>query len=567
VGIRKVSLALALLLIGSLAETFAIGATASVRQAASVASPEVTQAVAFDVSPAVRDLSATPSVSATSSSEVEEIPEQNVGSNRGDYDGEGSRQDASEDNELEPLLTFEGLSNEANFTFYGRRFIPHGAVGPNHYVEMVNVAFAIYDKEGTLLKGPLPVGSLWAGFSVPGCAGRAGDPIVIYDRRADRWIMSQFTARSRTANYNCVAISQTSDPTGAYLRYAFAWGAFFPDYPKYSVWRNSYLLTSRDFGPPGTGAYGISAASLERQKMINGDPGARMVRFFLDSAVVPLYLMGDGLLPADVDGWRQADEEAGAPIVGTMNATGQYGAPFDALNIFELSVDWQDTASASFHLVKQLRVAKFTSSFPCFDPVDPLNPFAGRNCIAQPGTAHKIDVLSYRQRPTFRLAYRNFGEYESMVTNQAVQASPGMAGVRWYEIRRQDGQYSVYQQGTYAPEDGVHRWMGSIAMDKKGNIGLGYSVSNGDDVFPGIRFTGRLSGDRRGKMTLGEGVIINGSGSQLHPAGRWGDYTSMNIDPTDDCTFWYVNQCIKTTGQANWQTRIASFRLPGCGSD
>jgi hypothetical protein len=142
-----------------------------------------------------------------------------------------------------------------------------------------------------------------------------------------------------------------------------------------------------------------------------------------------------------------------------------------------------------------------------------------------------------------------------------------MAGVRWYEIRRHDGQYSVYQQGTYAPADGVHRWMGSIAMDKKGNIGLGYSVSNGDDVFPGIRFTGRLNGDRRGKMTLGEGIIINGSGSQLHPAGRWGDYTSMNIDPTDDCTFWYVNQYIKITGPANWQTRIASFRLPECSSD
>jgi hypothetical protein len=556
---------LALLLIGSLAETFASGAAASVHQATSAPPPEVTQAVAFDLSPAVRDLSATASASATSASDAEEIPEPTLGSHRGDYDGEGARQDSRDNNGLAPLVTFEGVNNEANFTFYGRRFLPPdpvGAVGPNHYVEMVNVAFAVYDKEGTLLKGPLPLGSLWAGFSVPGCAGRAGDPIVIYDRRADRWIMAQFTPRSPTPIYNCVAISQTSDPTGPYFRYAFSWGSFFPDYPKYSVWNNSYLLTSRDFGP--NRAYGISVASLERQKMINGDPGARMVRFFLDSAAVPLYLMGDGLLPADVDGWRQPEEGAAAPIVGTMNSTGGYGAPFDALNIFELSVDWQDTGSASFGLVTQLPVAKFTSSFPCFDPVDPLNPFVDRNCIPQPDTYHKLDVLSYRQRPTFRLAYRNFGDREAMVTNQSVQAAPGLAGVRWYEVRRRDGHYSVFQQGTYAPADGVHRWMGSIAMDKKGNIGLGYSVSNGDDVYPGIRFTGRLNGDRLGKMTLGEGVIISGSGSQLHEAGRWGDYTSMNIDPTDDCTFWYVNQYMQTTSRAGWQTRIASFRLPGC---
>ena len=153
-----------------------------------------------------------------------------------------------------------------------------------------------------------------------------------------------------------------------------------------------------------------------------------------------------------------------------------------------------------------------------------------------------------------------------MVTNQSVQASPGMAGVRWYEIRRTNGLYSVFQQGTYAPNDGVHRWMGSIAMDRQGNMALGYSVSNATSVFPGIRYTGRLSGDALGQMTLGEAVLIDGSGSQTTRSSRWGDYTSMNVDPADDCTFWYVNEYYTVTSLANWQTRIGSFKIPGCAS-
>jgi hypothetical protein len=495
----------------------------------------------------------------------------------GNHVGEGRRQDSQGNSQLSPLRTFEGVSNADNARLFGFRVAPpdpNGAVGPNHYVEMVNLAFAVYDKQGTRLAGPTKAGDLWRGFPVADCSANAGDPVVLYDRRADRWILTQFTAVDPGPYYNCVAVSQTSDPTGAYFRYAFNWAGWFPDYPKYSVWSNAYLLTSRDFEFAPPEGYRISVASLERQKMISGDPSARMVRFFVDSAVVPKYLLGDGLLPADVDGWSQAEDGAPAPIVGTMNATGPYGAPFDALNIFELSVDWQSPEQASFGLARQLPVAQFTSAFPCKDTItiNPPPPTGGppppnsqtRSCIPQPGTTRKIDILSYRQRPTFRLAYRNFGGYEAMVTNQSVQASPGMAGVRWYEIRRKNGEYSVFQQGTYAPADGVHRWMGSIAMDKKGNIGLGYSVSNGMDVYPGIRFTGRLKNDRLGQMTLGEGTIIDGTGSQLTRNSRWGDYTSLNIDPTDDCTFWYVNEYIQTTGLANWQTRIASFRLPGC---
>jgi len=275
-----------------------------------------------------------------------------------------------------------------------------------------------------------------------------------------------------------------------------------------------------------------------------------------------LPLVGDGLLPPDIDGRRMPANGAPAPIVGTQDNDADYGATFDALNIWELNVKWQANPIASINLKAQLPVASFDSIFPCSP--------GSRDCLPQPGItdrAQYLDILSYRQRPTFRLAYRNFRTYESLVTNQSVEALPGVAGVRWYEIRRTGGTYSVYQQGTYAPNDGVHRWMGSIAMDKNGDMALGYSVVNGTNVYPGIRYTGRLAGDTLGQMTLGEGTIINGSGVQTNTNSRWGDYTDMTVDPTDDCTFWYVNEYYQTTQpppDRNWQTRIASFKLPGC---
>jgi hypothetical protein len=276
--------------------------------------------------------------------------------------------------------------------------------------------------------------------------------------------------------YNCVAISQTGDPTGAYFRYAFitaqpdTTSTFFPDYPKYGVWKKSYVLTSRDFGSQGE--YGISVYALEKNKMIDGNPNARAVHFFLDGndpAILPL--VGDGLLPADLDGTRQPKEDAPVPIVGTQDDNASYGATFDALNIWELSIKWKANPEASVVLKTQLPVASFDSIFPCAP--------TSRDCLPQPGIVDPtqfLDILSYRQRPTFRLAYRNFGAYESLVTNQSVEALPGVAGVRWYEIRRTGGTYSVFQQGTFAPNDGVHRWMGSIAQDKNGNMALGYSV-------------------------------------------------------------------------------------------
>jgi hypothetical protein len=469
------------------------------------------------------------------------------------------------------LANFEGLSNQDNFAIFGGRVNPPdpvGDVGPNHYVEMVNLAYAVYSKSGTLLLGPVDTGTLWQGFAVPDCTDPSGDPVVLYDQLADRWILSQFTTRGlddpSLPFYNCVAVSTTGDPTGSYYRYAFTTGFNFPDYPKYGVWTDSYVITTREFGP--TVEYGIGVYGLEKNKMLNGQP-ARSVSFFLDGndpAVLPL--VGDGLLPADIDGKQKPRTDSAIPLVGTQDDGGGYGATFDALNVWNLTVKWRSTPGASLALAAQLPTAAFDSVFPC------VGGLGSRDCLPQPGitnTAQYLDILSYRQRPTWRLAYRNFKDYETLVTTQSVEATPGMAGMRWYDIRRSTGgTYALQQQGTYAPADGVHRWMGSVAQDKTGNMALGYSVTNATDVYPGIRYTGRLAGDPAGQMTLGEGTIVNGSGVQRTTNSRWGDYTSMNVDPVDDCTFWYVNEYYTLAGQlsstAGWQTRIASFKLPGC---
>jgi hypothetical protein len=525
--------------------------------------PVFTWDVAHDTSLPLRDLAAgrIPGEGEDPANEVEGGPL---------ADGVGYSPDGALQTAMPPATipstqaNFEGLSNQDNFNIFGFRVNPpdpNGEVGPNNYVEMINLVFGIYDKAGNLLLGPVDTGTLWSGFAIPDCTDPSGDPVVMYDQFTDRWILTQFTTRG-PEYWNCVAVSTTSDPTGSYYRYAFSTGPNFPDYPKYGNWTDSYVLTTREFGP--TVEYGIGVYALEKNKMVNGEP-ARSVRFFVDGNVPDnLPLVGDGLLPADVDGKQMPKNDASIPLVGTQDDGAGYGGTFDALNIWDLNVKWRSTPLASLALNTQLPTASFDSIFPCTP--------GARDCLPQPGVAsgdpRTLDILSYRQRPTFRLAYRNFKDYESLVTNQSVEAAPGMAGVRWYEIRRVGNTYSLYQQGTYAPNDGVHRWMGSIAQDKKGDMGLGYSVVNGTNVYPGIRYTGRLAGDPLGQMTLGEGTIIDGSGIQRTTNSRWGDYTDMTVDPVDDCTFWYVNEYYTLAGQnsstAGWQTRIASFKLPGC---
>jgi hypothetical protein len=568
-----------------------VGATRTgAASAAQPASPSagaatITWDVAHDLSPPLRDMAAgrIPPDADDPGAENDEGP---ISASDGGHSDDGALQSTLPDPTIpNTQQNFEGLSNEDNFPIFGGRVNPpdpNGEVGPNNYIEMVNLTFAIYDKSGNRLLGPVDTGTLWDNFAVPDCTDPSGDPVVLYDQFTDRWILSQFTTSGMNPDgsfnglpfYNCVAISQTGDPTGAYYRYAFitdqagSSSTFFPDYPKYGNWTDSYVLTSRDFGSQDE--YGISVYGLEKNKMVNGQP-ARAAHFFIngnDPDLLPL--VGDGLLPADVDGKQKPKNDAAIPIVGTQDDNASYGGTFDALNIWDLSVKWKATPEASLVLRTQLPTASFDSIFPC-GVVAGSQPPSARDCLPQPGItdgSQYLDILSYRQRPTFRLAYRNFKDYEALVTSQSVEATPAVAGMRWYEIRRVGGAYSIHQQGTYAPGDGVHRWMGSIAQDKKGDMALGYSVVNGTNVFPGIRYTGRLAGDPLGQMTLGEGTIINGTGVQTTVNSRWGDYTDMTVDPTDDCTFWYVNEYYRVSGTPAdtrpWKTRIASFKLPGC---
>lgn len=454
-----------------------------------------------------------------------------------------------------PILSFNGQANVNGVAPPD----PNGEVGLNNYVAMANLTFTIYNKAGGLLFGPANINTLWAGFGGDCQTDNSGDPIVLYDQLADRWILSQFTASGPTF-FNCVAVSTTGDPTGSYFRYAFTTGTNFPDYPKYGIWTDALNIATREFagGPSGPFA-GVGAYAVNRAQLLAGNPGAQVISFLVPPGGTP-YNIGDGLLPGDLDG--PIPPPAGSPsfYMGSMDNGGPYGAPQDALTLWKFHADFAVPANSTFALTNTLPVTAFDSIYPC-------TPAGSRSCIPQPGTTAKIDILSYRQRPLWRLAYRNFGDHESLVTNQSVEAAPSIAGVRWYEIRDPDGTPTIFQQGTYAPgvTDGIHRWMGSIAMDSSGNMALGFSASNATTTFPSSWYTGRLAGDPLGTMPQGEAAIINGTGSQTAGSNRWGDYTALTVDPSDDCKFWYVNEWVPVTSGAGWQLRIGAFQFPNCG--
>ncbi len=441
-----------------------------------------------------------------------------------------------------PVITINGIPNNWGVAPPDA----HGEVGPIHYIQMFNLGYQIWNKTtGASILGPIKNNLLWAGFGGPCQTENAGDPVVLHDQMADRWMLTQFTDTGAPF-FNCVAISQTSDPTGAYHRYSFSTPSF-PDYPKYGIWPDAYYLNTRE---SGIGVLGNIA--LERAEMLVGNPAARQVRFTTtETGSGP-----NGLLPSDMDG--STLPPAGTPnfFVGTQD--NDAGAVGDNILLYKFHVDWVTTANSTF-------------TGPTVIPVAPFNSFlstcAGRSCIPQLGTTNQLDHLGYRQRPTFRLAYRNFGTHASLVTNQSVEASPGMAGVRWYELRSTPPTVdpTLFQQGTYNPgsTDGIFRWMGSIAMDHVGNMALGYSVSNAS-LFPGVRYTGRLASDPLGTMPQGEGTIVNGTGSQTAGGNRWGDYSSMNVDPVDDCTFWYTTEWVPTTSASGWRGIGGAFKFPDC---
>ena len=309
---------------------------------------------------------------------------------------------------------------------------------------------------------------------------------------------------------------------------------------------------------------GVGAYALDRVQALAGNPNPTIVGFLAPPS--PAYVVGDGLLPSDLDGTTPPPVGSPNYFVGSEDNNGPYGAPADALSLWKFHYDPMTPANSSFMLTNTL-------------PTQPFNSILGlcggsRACIPQPGTANKIDHLGYRQRPLFRLAYRNFGTHESLVTNQSVSAGTGpngeVSGIRWWELRSPNSSPVIFQEGTYAPglTDGIHRWMGSIAMNSAGDMALGFSAANGTNpaVFPSVFYTARHAGDPPGQMTLGEGSIINGTGSQTAGGNRWGDYSAIVPDPSDDMTFWFISEYVPTTSASGWRLRIGAFNLGGGGS-
>jgi hypothetical protein len=421
----------------------------------------------------------------------------------------------------------------------------NGAVGATQYVLWVNAEFAVYDKTtGAAVYGPVAGNTLWSGFGGPCETTNNGDPIALYDKAASRWVMSQLANVSLGPPfYQCIAVSTTSDATGSYYRYAFSFNDL-NDYPKLTVWPDGYYFSANMFQKLSSGALsfiGPEACAFNRSAMLAGKTATaqcfQLTNFYYS------------LLPSDFDG-------STAPPAGSPNYYMSLQLPgSNTLDFWKFHVDWSTPANSTFTGPTALTVAGFTEA--CDGSPN------GLTCVPQLGTTQQLDSLG--DRLMYRLAYRNFGDHESLVVTHSVNAG-GAVGARWYEIRNPAGSPVIYQQGTYAPADGNYRWMGSIAMDKAGDIALGYSVS-GAGMYPAIRYTGRVSDtsiDPLGTME-GETNIMQGGGSQTTGLSRWGDYTSMSIDPVDDCTFWYANEYLPTSGTYNWNTQIAWFKFTSCG--
>ena len=335
----------------------------------------------------------------------------------------------------------------------------------------------------------------------------------------------------------------------------------FPDYPKYGVWTDSYVITTREFGP--TVEYGIGVYALEKNKMINGNPRPGR-QFFLDGndpAILPL--VGDGLLPADIDGKQKPKKDAAIPLVGTQDDDAPYGATFDALNIWDLSVKWRSTPVASLELAAQLPVARLRLDLPVRADLSRLPAAAGHHQPA-PVPGHPVVPATPDLAPgVSQLQGLRVAGHEPVGRGRARRGRRAL--VR--DPASQRGTYSHLPTGHIRSEDGVHRWMGSVARTRRATWRWATASSTASNVFPGHPLHGPARGDPLGQMTLGEGTIINGTGVQTTTNSRWGDYTSMNVDPVDDCTFWYVNEYYTAAGQASstagWQTRIAQLQTAG----
>ena len=407
-------------------------------------------------------------------------------------------------------------------------------VGPNHVVQMINggagAYVAIYDKTG----GVLQAKTLFRSFAGTGMTG-GGDAIVMYDERADRWFLSEFQSGG---NNLILAVSQTANPLGAYHIYTYLSTGGFPDYPKYAIWENEYVMTANVNTPD---IYAFNRADLlvgtatAAQKFNQTNFGT--IGF---QASTPVTMNGTTLPPSGQNA-----------LLMRMRDDAWAGAATDALEMWELDIDWANSANSALTLVQEIGTTPHDSelcgytSFQCFDqpngqPLDPL-----------------------REMLMNRIHYRNFGTHESIVCAHVTDVDGSdRGGIRWYELRRTGGTagaWAIYQESTYSPtSDSDHRWMPSIGISATGNIGLAYSVTGGS-TFPSLRYTGRKECDPLNQMTEPETNIVVGTGSQTNE--RWGDYFQMGTDPSDGETFYFNGVYMNGS---NWQTRIAAFAIDQC---
>ncbi len=415
-----------------------------------------------------------------------------------------------------------------------------GEVGATQYVQMTNGGVQVFNKAtGASVLGPVSTSSFWAGFGGVCENNGHGDPVVLYDQIAQRWLISQFASATSNITDQCIAISTTPDATGTYNRYGFHLGSNFYDYPHLGVWPDGYYMSMNVFNAAGTAYLGPQPYAFDRAAMLAGTP----VATFLSTAA-PLGAAFAPFLPADLDGSTLPPAGAPNPFV-MFPDTGNY-------DVYRFHADFATPANTTFTAVPSPPpAAGFTAA--CT---------AGRNCVPQIGNVSGDRLDGIADRLMFRLAYRNINGHESLLGNYTV-LSNAVTGVRWFEMRNAtSGTPTIFQEGTYQP-DTDWRWMGSIAMDTVGNIALGYSASS-PTINPQLRYAGRLSGDPLGTLPQTEAHLFDGAGHQTGTGNRWGDYSDLTVDPVDDCTFWFTSEYYATTGTFAWKTRIGSFKFPSC---
>ncbi len=423
---------------------------------------------------------------------------------------------------------FDGGSNEDNANVNGINVAPpdtQGDVGPNNYIQMTNSVTTIFDKSGNTLLGPVPNSVFFQNLDPVLAGTNDGDPVVLYDQFEDRWIVSQFAVSQGAPYFMLVAVSETSDPLGSYNQYAIDYGSDFPDYPKLGVWNDALYISTRDFAD-GAGFAGFSLVAINKFDMYNGEETAAQ-RFELDNPEA------DGILPADADGTTP-------PPAGEPHYSLYLSASGNSLNLITTSIDFDNPANSSLEF-GSIAVAPY-SFF--------------QTQVPQPN-GQTLDVLPFFLM--YRLQYVNFGSYASMLTNHSVQeVSGGAFGIRWYEFRKSGGPWDTYQQGTFLPDDGLNRWMGSVAMNGAGDIALGYSVSSAD-LNPSIRFAGQTANESgSGILNVPETSILEGTLSS-RGTNRWGDYSMMSIDPVDQ-DFWFTTEYIANDAAfSGWGTFISEM--------